>query len=168
MHFKELRLPETAIAELFKNSLVQDVDKHRHLAVTPPAEPGEPEKSKGPILIVVNYPGAGEIPVKQHNFLTNVLKACQLDIKEVTILNMAKQTIVFNDLRLLMPKCVLLFNIDQALLPLPLEPPPFAVTLIEGISVLSAPGLDSFTATSEQSRQSKTKLWAGLKQIFNI
>lgn len=168
MDFNKLRLPDMAITDLFKNSIIQGIGETDQLLINPPSLPVKATEKSSSILIAVNYPGSDDIAIEQYLFLSTVLNACQLNIKDAVIINMARQALSFADLALLSSHTILLFGINSSLLNPLAESLPFEVSLVQGIRVLTAPALDEFTTNSAQSRHLKTKLWAGLKEIFTL
>ena len=115
------------------------------------------------ILILVKNDGNEIINGEDFDFLTNILKACSLNIKDIRILNVNNnQMLPTQIIPGLQPKKVIFFGIDKSTFNLPLEFPDFQVQPFDGVVFLSAPALIEISNSAEI----KKNLWQSLKKMF--
>ena len=177
MSLNSIKFEPTDIALLFKNSLVEIEDKNQTLPkpATKPASGGAETKTTGwkylgenrkRTLVVVRYPEVLHLPDKQLSFLTKLLAACSLDLRDVAILNFhSHQPSQFNEIiNHFTPKTVLLFDLRPADFGMPMNFPEFQVQAYKEAVFVSSPSLDSI----EPDKNLKGKLWSCLKKIYNL
>ncbi len=113
------------------------------------------------ILIIVNYPE--NLHETDLDFLTNILKACSLSIKDIRIINLNNIGIlppqIITNLK---PLKVLFFGVDVNSFQLPLQFPDFQVQSYNEIVFLSAPPLAEISSNADV----KKKLWQSLQKMF--
>ena len=181
MSFENMQLPTFLIADLYKNSLVEfdnDIAKSKHTTKQKAAEEilvhqtktlqylGENRRG---IVIVVNQPDVSIIEDDNLAFLTNILKACNLNLSDIAIVNNHKQEVVFTIAReQLDSKTILIFDVSPSSIKLPFSIPDFQVHQYSGCTILTVPSLSELNQATEDSRLKKSKLWTSLKQVFNI
>src|SRR5581483_7571973 len=98
MGLNKIDLPGIVIAELYKNDLLEELSsekgdkekglKYRRESVGSPSVPHLGKNLKH-ITILVHYPSDVYLPEEQLNFLSNILKACGLNIGDIAIVNTA-------------------------------------------------------------------------------
>jgi hypothetical protein len=176
MSLNNINLPELVIADLYRKSLVEIggsvVKTAPVIAATPQKEITAPAplqylgKNLKHITILVHYPDQVYLPEEPLNFLSNILKACQLNIGDIAIVNNATQkTNLAGVAKELGTQKLLLFgdmqqagiNIDH-----------FSIKDIKGIATLAAPELDIINNNSSEGKVLKGKLWNCLKEMFNV
>ena len=159
MSLNNISLSDALLADLYPNVLVQGSAKPKVTKVPAPFLGGN-EKN---ILILVNQKDAVFLHEKELAFLTAVLSACQLHLSHVAIVNRALlKDGSFADVQVqFSPKKVLLLDV-----------PPQEAGLAEGelYTVQTADGFEAVVAPSlseiEETKQSKSKFWIALKQLF--
>lgn len=183
MSEEKIQLPDFLIAELYKGSLVEieafgfkalpaeieegpwrgskelkSVEKVRHLG----------ENKKG-VIIIVNEPEAVFLSEEDLTFLTNILKACQLTIADIAIVNISKQEITYEIIKeQLAPSTILLFDVEPSAIKLPFMIPAFQVQKFDACTIMLAPALPLINTTNNDGKLLKTKLWVSLKKVFSI
>lgn len=162
MSLNKVQLPPQLIADLYKNSLVEN-----HATAVPISTGfkhlGSNHKN---ILIVVSDKEVAFLSDDDLNLLTSILNACKLSLADVVVTNLATQS--FDDYHLLInyfeAKVVLLFGIEPSAFGLPIQFPPFQVQKFEEQTYLSTPPLSEIAS----DKTAKGRLWNGLKTIFGI
>lgn len=185
MSLNDILLPGIVIEELYKNVLLHEPsaassepDKRSEKGSgTFPLSKGasSPETLKTPYLgknikhitILVHYPSDVYIPEEQLTFLSNILKACELTIADIAIVNVAMHAIDITTLLTELATEKLLVFRNYPLFNLPGEP--FTVTsLNEKIPILTAPALETVNGATDENKVFKSKLWNCLKQLFDM
>jgi DNA polymerase III psi subunit len=163
MNFESFKLPPLLIRDLYKNCLVdargiESADK----------KPGIDDYTLGEnlknILIVLNAPETAMISEENLNFLTGILKACKLSMKDVAVFNLAslKHTKYTNLLEKFNPGTVLLFGVTPQEIDLPINFPEYKILNYRDVQFLTSPSLDLL----QNDKALKSKLWACLQQLF--
>ena len=181
MNEEKLKLPDFLLADLYKNSLVEihshttDSRTNKDIA-SEPAETSEAsdqikylgENAKNVTVIVVQH----DVDFLNENdliFLTNILKACHLNLSDIAIVNVAKQPLTFQQLKdQLSCHYALLFGVDPSTIKLPFTVPAFQVQKFNECTIMQAPALSSLNQSTQDGKLLKTKLWMSLKQMFGI
>jgi hypothetical protein len=179
----KIRLPDFLIAELYKGSLV-DLDTFNLKEALPDTKEqpapidsaiefaekirflGENEKR---VAIIVNEPEAAFLMEDDLTFLTNILKACQLNLADIAIINTATRQVSYEAIKQeLQAKNILLFDVEPSAIKLPFLIPAFQLQKFDGCTIMVAPPLPYLNKPSQEGKLLKTKLWLSLKQVFNI
>lgn len=169
MDLNNIELPASAIAELYRNSLVIPVEKTAAIPSAPVHSPATAKwlgNNKKNVLILVSHPDAIHLPDKDLELLTNIFTACKLSLEEVAILNLYplsgfdhKQAT-----QLLHPTRAILFGIEPMAFGLPMSFPAFQVQAFQQTSYLCSPPVAAIGA----DRNLKTSLWNSLKTLFQL
>lgn len=182
MSFDKIQLPDFLIADLYKSSLVEILPfpqkkepiKEEELAQKPTQAQvsnqieylGENRKH---VAIVVNDAATIHLTESDKAFLTNVLKACQLNLVDIAIVNAAKQEVTYDKLKeQLNPQQILLFNVEPTAIKLPFSIPAFQIQKFDNCTIMLAPALSVVNQATADGKLLKTKLWMSLKQMFGI
>jgi hypothetical protein len=178
---EKLRLPDFLLADLYKNFLVEiepTITKDQHTEepeIIKPVEANPTGKIKyfgengKKVTIVVHQAEAIYLKEDDLAFLINILKACNLTISDIAIVNTSSQPVTFQQLKeQLGSKFVLLFNVDPSAIKLPFIVPAFQVQNFDSSIVMMVPPLSSLNLANQEGRILKTKLWMSLKQMFGI
>lgn len=176
---KHDKLPQSIIVEWFKKSLVIIPEKNvlevdakgqflnnQNIKTDTIKYLGNNEKKIG--VIVRDY-SAVHLDEFLLQFLTTVLRACNLHLGDVALININQQNIHYKQLKenLHITKC-LLFGISFEDINLPLTFPSFKSQLYDSIVFMHAPNLASINNNSPESKLLKTKLWSCLQELFNL
>ena len=187
MSLENIQLPDFVIAELYKNSLVELDNSKTEKKIIPlkkekktEVEQDIPEQketmsikylgeNKKSVSVLVNSSDAVILPDEELLFLTNILKACKLNLGDMAIINVANQSITFTDLQeQLNCKVAILFNVAPRDINLPFSIPHFQVQPFNGCKYLLAPALSELNKGNEDATNLKRSLWECLKKIFEI
>lgn len=184
MSFENIQLPDFLIADLYKDCLVdldfidakqsaliniKSGDEARNETVLPGKNLQFMGEHKQKVTVLVNDDKSVFLNRSDLDFLTNVLKACQLSMGDIAIINTYKQAVKFSTLtEELEPRVVILFNIQPQEIDLPFSIPDFQPQVYAGITYLKAPALIEINTSSAEARVLKTKLWTNLQQIFKL
>jgi hypothetical protein len=184
MSVEKLQLPRFLIADLYKDCLVEIE------AVTLQLEPVEVKKINADpeittvhqsktvkylgdnhkrTIIIINDSDSVIINDTDLALLTNILKACSLNLSDIAIININKQEIQFSKIKeQLDVEKILLFDVAPSTINLPFSIPDFQVQQYAGTIILTAPSLAQLNMGTEESRLQKSKLWVSLKEFFKI
>ena len=178
MGLNDIQLPASAIAGLYRNSLIETneapakIETNKTLAKTgaPEAASHNQEKylgeNKKNILIVVDYSNAVYLPDEELTFLTNMLVACKLSLADVAIMN--RNSFKDPNYKELVTKfksrIVFLFGVDPSSFGLPLSFPHFQIQPFANATFLFTPSLEE----CKNDKLLKSKLWVCLQRIFAI
>jgi len=183
MSEEKIQLPPFLIADLYKGYLVElDTFKAEENLSSPKEvvpdqviteERSETIKHLGEnrknVIIIVNQPGTAFLKEDDLTFLTNILKACQLTITDIAIVNIAETLVDYTALKeQLNPAYILLFDVKSSAIKLPFTIPVFQVQKYAVCTIMVAPALSKINKATADGKLLKTKLWVGLKQVFNI
>lgn len=182
MNGDKIILPDFLIADLYKTSLV-DISTITTDLPTLAAEASSkenevaasPEKIKffgenlKKITVVVNQGDTVYINEQDLAFLSNILKACQLNIADIAIVNTAEQEVTYVAIKeKLNAVQILLFDVEPSAIGLPFKIPFFQVQNFGGCTIMPAPALSLLNQDTHEGKLLKTKLWNSLKQVFAI
>lgn len=117
------------------------------------------------VLVAVKYTDVIHLPDAQLNFLANLLKACALGLEDVAIINMNNYTDVGHNqiLTHFKSNIVLLFGMTAQDFGFPFEIPEYQVQHFANRTILHSAALHSI----QDDKETKGRLWAGLKKIFH-
>lgn len=166
MSFENFQLTTDILQELYKNHLYQLDEGQRFSDSLQSGQiPGMGNNQKG-ILILVDEPSEPFLKASELDFLANILKACQLGLNDVVIVNINKTE--SKDYKILLDQfpsqTAILFGMEPASIGLPLHFPAYQVQSFDRQQYLSAPALSVLSA----SQAEKKLLWNALKKLFSI
>ena len=119
-------------------------------------------------VMVVNYPTAVHLPEPILEFLGNILKACNLNLADVAIINCHSQTVTESNIKHLAPANLLFFGVQPKEIGIELEMIDFNITNMGGMSILKTPSLNDMQHDGKDARQLKANLWACLQQMLKL
>ena len=179
MQLNEIRLSDELIQALYSSSLVlPDNTRVKPPVIIPEAakeiEPPVAKpiqflgKNNRQFVILVSYPSQLHLPDNAFDFLSNVLKACQLNAADVAIVNQWGQTAGLQQIQQeLKPGILVCFGKNA--LPRGLEPLNELEPGNQGaLKCLLAPELETLMQNTEAVKPLKRQLWEGLKQMLQI
>ena len=166
MSLDNIQLPLVAIQGLFKKSLVELKSSVAAAQISTPSTLNILGKNLRRTIVLVNNTEAAFLQDDELNFLLGILSACKLNMDDVGILNIAKNTTAdYNMIAAeLNAEKIFLFGIETSDIKLPLSFPNYQVQHYNNQIYLSAPPLSNL----QHDKAEKTKLWNCLKQIFSI
>ena len=218
MHFENVQLPSSVIAELYKQSLVvledvQPVNKNERVntrivlpeplvlkvakeeidyakeenesmpwpiatqTLPETLNPGDNKTVTAPFKYLGGFEKQVAIVVAEHYhpnigdedlaFLSKLLTACKLSLKDVAIINVVSNPNADQLWQLMPPAVMLMFDVDPGTVGLPFRRPHFEVQKWAGARFMNAPDLEKFRIGDEfEVKMLKTKLWLCLQNIF--
>lgn len=165
MTLKNIPLPEIILSNLYKYSLVEEVNNIKELSQKKPGINflGGNEKN---ILLLVNSDKDEYLPETQLTFLAEILAACKLSMKDIAVINLDKgQTQEFKDIPvLLQSEIIIASDIEPSTLELPFKIPEFQVQEYKEKKYVFIPSFDNIKSDGALKR----KLWELLKSLFSI
>ncbi|MGH2553533.1 MAG: hypothetical protein ACRDEB_07445 [Chitinophagaceae bacterium] len=174
MNINHIKFPASVISELYQFSLLSREEIIVNQSITGINEIQSAIKTKSSslgdnkrnVLIIVNYPDNIHLPDDHRDFLTEILKACNMGLADVAILNVNNiskasyhELVAFYN-----SKVVLLFAVEPDAFGLPLSFPHFQIQPFAGVSYLFSPSLMEL----KKDNVLKSKLWICLKRMFNL
>ena len=118
------------------------------------------------VLVVVDYSDIPNLPDSQFEFLIQLLKACQLSLNDVALINFNNYKNINNTdiLSRFQSKIVLMFGVSPQQFGFPFNTPAYQVQSFTTYTVTHAPALEDL----QNDKNAKGQLWASLKKIFNL
>lgn len=174
MSFNNVQLPGFLVADLYKRHLVEDFS-----AIPKIVQPSEPApiidkpiqflgKNLKQFVILVCYSNEVHLPEAQLEFLGNILKACQLNLGDVAIVNCYSQAVNFNNIGQLQPKYIITFGEEPQISNDFRTSASFEISNKNGINLINAPKLELLNQNTPDGKVLKGQLWSSLKQLLNI
>ncbi len=180
MDLNKIELPNSVLAALYKNSLINAGDNKPTAIPVKPTPPNLPKKepisntiqflgkNQQHICVLVNYEQEVYLPDPQLQFLTAILQACKLNLGDVAIVNYHHhQPSIAQLIKELNCRHLLIFGIDQAQLGAT-NIPLYTAEKINNCTIVIAAAAENLNNSSSESKILKSKLWVCLKQVFNV
>jgi hypothetical protein len=183
MSNEKIKLPDFLIADLFKGTLVE-IDNSAFSIASSNIEtssvrvenielPSTKRKflgdNKKGIIIIVDQPNETFLADNDLTFLTNILKACQLHLSDIAIVNNAVEKMDYQTLKEeLSAEVIILFDVEPSAIKLPFMIPAFQIQKYDNCTLMVAPPLHLLNNPTNDGKLLKTKLWMSLKKVFNI
>lgn len=171
MDLNHIELPSSLVADLYKKTLIESASSAiPQEKSTEQAQVNSSWKYLGNnnknILIIVNHNDAIHLPDNELSFLSGILGACKLSIKDVAIINLNNHPgASHKELNsFFKSKIGLLFDVEPAALGLPMNFPHYQVQAFSNTSFLYSPSLKEL----EDDKLQKSKLWVCLRRMFNV
>lgn len=163
MNFDQFQIPPFLIRELYKDVLTDLNSSGTQMKTRSLHDYTLGENTKH-ILILIKDQQSDIIDEKSLSFLSGILKACNLKVNEVAVLNILTSGV--NDYKILAetfsPVTVLMFGVDPAFISLPVVFPEFQIQPFSNIRFLAAPSL----SVLEGDKTLKARLWTCLQKLF--
>lgn len=178
MGLNDIELPPFLITQLFSKSLIESAEMSGNTSVAQSKNLDSLENksehnlwkhlgnNKKNILLVLLQKDVVNLPDHQLDFLIQLLKACQLSLNDVAIINLNNYVDVTYEkiLSHFSSRTILLFGVSTAAFGFPFEIPAYQIQTFTAYTVLHAPEL----ASLQNDKSAKSKLWASLKKLFNL
>lgn len=121
------------------------------------------------IVVVVNDPASVYLNEPDFILLTSILNACRLTIADIALVNLGNQNATLHQILNTLPsKLVIAFEVDSKALKIKLPTNFYKLTPLGDSNLLFSKSLASMQGTDASAKQEKAKLWAALKQIFQL
>lgn len=106
----------------------------------------------------------------QHlQFLSNILNACKLNLGDIALVNHLNTPFVYNELKQkVQPKFIIAFDLQTKEIQLPFTIPNYQVQVHDNCKFLFAASLKTMEGDSQEAKLEKSKLWASLKNMFQL
>ncbi len=141
-----------------KEPVLSDIDKQWYL--------GDNGKN---IIVLIKEKGVTYINDKHLQFLSNILNACKLNLGDIALVNHSNYPLSYTELKeRLKPKFILVFDLETKEINLPFTIPNFQVQSHDNCKFLFSSSLTKMDGESQESKIEKSKLWASLKNIFQL
>ncbi|MBS1641398.1 MAG: hypothetical protein JST94_09925 [Bacteroidetes bacterium] len=171
-----ITLPNTTIVNLYSKHLVilDDANTNTKKVIEPTIENKTNElfflgDNKKNIAICINDETATHLRNEWLQLLTNILAACKLNIGDVAIINLNKQSATFLQLKeKINPAYCILFGVKTNMLDLSFIIPDYKIQQHNACSFVIAPSLSLMEGNTQEAKLEKSKLWLSLKQMFNL
>jgi hypothetical protein len=180
MALNNVQLNSFLIAHLYKSSLVETNEISRskkEVLHEKPVQNKEIEKRelneewkhlgqyKKNILLIVRYSAVTYLPDDQLNFLTSILGACKLSLRDVAIFNLNTSSNLYQNIQEKFKSVItILFGITPKEFGMPVNFPEFQVQAFNNCTFLYTPALERL----EADKVLKSKLWVCLRKIFEV
>lgn len=171
-----MKLPDFLIADLYKDVLVEIPDfistQSNSTIETEIISVNKPLKYLGEngkyISIIVDRKEAVFLEEADLDFLTNVLKACELNMADVAIINIANTPTNYSYMKeTLGTKYFILFGTLPSTILVPFSVPHFQLQKYADCTFMTAPLLSSINQKTEEVKALKKKLWESLLNMFS-
>lgn len=180
MSLNKLQLPDFVIANLYKNNLIDTEEEYQiSKQEVKIKEVIEKESTKNEIQYLGSH--NKKITILLHDtenvylddshlqFITTILKACNLTIADVAIINLHNQALNYKIFQEQLPsKYFILFNVSTNDVQLPFTIPMYQNQNYNQQQFLVTPSLVILNNETQEARIEKTKLWNALKNMFEI
>jgi len=172
MSLNNIQLPASLLPELYGHTLIQPDEK-----VVPRKEKKNTDEVKLPFLggnakkiaIVIADAEQAYMSDADLEWLQKMLLACKLSLGDVAIINLhAKKTNINTIKQQLQPGKLLMLGPSPSQLELPLNFPMFKLQQHDDCIYLHAPSPAELNQESGEIVDQKKKLWACLKQLFEL
>ena len=172
-----MALPAFLIASFYKNKLVIPSESNpvSPIATKTPSKMPALETSwflgenKKQVTIVVNQSTVAFLTDEQFTLLTDMLKACKLNMADVAIVNLANSSKNFTQLhQTLSTRYLLLFDVATSSIDLPFSIPLYQLQSYNQCQILQATSLNSMLEEGKAVKDEKIKLWNGLRKMFSL
>jgi hypothetical protein len=172
-----MALPAFLLASYYKNKLVIPTESKPaaiSAVVKPPHLPAAETRwylgeNKKQVTIVVNQSSIAFLTDDQFTLLTSVLKACKLNMADVSIVNLANSAKNFTQLhQTLNTRFLLLFDVATSAIDLPFSIPLYQLQSYDQCQILQATSLNTMLGEEKAAKDEKMKLWNGLRKMFSL
>jgi len=177
MDINNIQFPASALANLYKHSLVDTSNEADTPGTTPEndfLDAGNPSpgnwkfigENKKNILVVVDHADVVHLPDEDLSFLTTMLAACKLSLADVAIVNRNNyEGINYKELLSnFKSRIIFLYGTDPVSFGLPLSFPQYQIQSFANATFLFTPTLGEIKIDGIL----KSKLWVCLRRIFVI
>ncbi len=121
------------------------------------------------IVVIVDDPASVYLNEPDFILLTSILNACRLTIADIALVNIGNQKASLHQILNNLPsKLVIAFEVDSKALKIKLPTNLYKLTPLGDSNLLFSKSLSSMQGLDSAAKQEKAKLWAVLKQIFQL
>jgi hypothetical protein len=121
------------------------------------------------IAFIVNCPTDVFLPEKHLDWLGKMLTACQLNLGDVAIVNIANNQHTITDINQeLQSQTIILLGAEPYSIQLPLNFPHFSLQPYANTMFLYTPSPDQLNQNTQEAKLLKSKLWVCLQKLFKL
>ena len=121
------------------------------------------------IIVLVNNADNSYINDADLNFLSGILKACQLNLADIALINFNNNPVSFLYLKKEMKvEFLLSFGVTALQIELPFDMPLYQVQHYDNCQIVITPSLTALNQQTQESKTEKTKLWKSLQKMFSL
>jgi len=121
------------------------------------------------IVVIVDDPASVYLNEPDFILLTSILNACRLTIADIALVNIGNQKASLHQILNNLPsKLVIAFEVDSKALKIKLPTNLYKLTPLGDSNLLFSKSLSNMQGLDSAAKQEKAKLWAVLKQIFQL
>lgn len=167
MSTEKTQLPDFVIANLYTDLLVLGNDVG--------TVPNNPEKqwylgnNGKKITVLIKEAEVAFINDLHLQFLSNILSACKLNLGDIALVNHRNTALVYHELKQkIQPKFIIAFDLQTKEIQLPFTIPNYQVQVHDNCKFLFAASLTTMEGDSQEAKLEKSKLWASLKNMFQL
>ena len=121
------------------------------------------------ITVVIKESGVAFINDRHLEFLSNILNACKLNLGDIALVNYENHPYSYADLKQkLHPKYWIFFDVSTKEIQLPFTIPNYQVQGYDQSQILLAASLLKMDNGTQEAKMEKSKLWASLKNMFQL
>ncbi len=125
--------------------------------------------NKKRIVFIVNSTTDVYMPETHLDWLGKLLEACRLNLGDVAIANVAKNSFSISDIKQeLFSTTVILLGAEPSSIQLPINFPHFNLQQHDGITFLATPPPAQLNKSTQEARLLKSKLWVSLQKLFKL
>lgn len=121
------------------------------------------------ITILIKEADVAFINDQHLQFLSNILNACKLNLGDIALVNHQNTALVYNELKQkVQPNFIIAFDLQPKEIQLPFTIPNYQVQVHDNCKFLFASSLKTMEGDSQEAKLEKSKLWASLKNMFQL
>jgi hypothetical protein len=125
--------------------------------------------NKKRIAFIVNSTADVYLSETHLDWLGKLLEACHLNLGDVAIANVAKNSFSISDIKQeLFSNTVILLGAEPASIQLPINFPHFNLQQHDGITFLATPPPGQLNKSTQEAKLLKSKLWVSLQKLFKL
>lgn len=166
MSLDNLKLPAGIVTQLYKESLVDLNSSKQQLKQLTENRFNILGNNQKNILLIVNDSSSLHLNDADFQFLTGILNACKLSMADIGLLNIFhyKETGLEEFKEAFSPKYVIVFDVKEKQLQIQNPFVDYTILKNKNTQILPAPSLQFISQNTDE----KKKLWAALKNLFNL
>lgn len=177
-----MKLPDFAIADLYKDVLVEIVQPttNKKIEINKNIEKDISNVSKNKTLkylgenkkniaIIVSNPNVVFTDEDDLIFITNVLKSIDLNLSDIALINLAAISASYKEMQdILLTQYFIFFGVLPSALSIPINVPHFQIQKYADFCFLTAPSIEQLNKETAEAKLIKTKLWVSLQNMFGL
>ncbi len=162
MSLDNIQLPPIVISNFYRYQLIEINNDKKKIKIIK-SEALFLDGNEKDVFLLINDIEVPFLTDSQSDFLSGILSACRLNLRDAAIISLKKLTEkeTFQSFK---ASKIIAFGIHSSAIGLPFNVPEFQVQLYNNQTYLFIPELDNIQKQTDLKR----KLWVALKEIFSI